>query len=268
MLAALAYATADLLVRALPERWSDHAARAVARVAHSARVPARRALETNLTLLRPLDRERLQQRSRQTFEQFALVVTDFLRLARVSAEELGTRVEVHGVEHLECVRRAGRGCVLVSLHAGCWEWGAAFLATHGVPMRILARPHASPQVESFFRRRRATWGVRRLDGAPVWLEAARALRRNEWVAVMGDRSVPELRGSLCAWAGALARRTGAALLPVAMTRLGGGRHALWCDAPIAPSAGLEGGIRAALLRHLDRAPGQWYAFAPLPEGLA
>src|SRR5258705_12201583 len=83
MIAALAYAAADTLVRALPERWSDHAARAVARVAHAARVPARRALETNLARLHPLDRQGLEGRSRQTFEQFALAVTDFLRLARL-----------------------------------------------------------------------------------------------------------------------------------------------------------------------------------------
>jgi lauroyl/myristoyl acyltransferase len=268
MFAALAYATADTLVRALPERWSDRAARAVARAAHSARVPARRALEMNLSRLQPLDREGLRQCSRQTFEQFALVVTDFLRLARLSRDELRQRVQIHGTEHLEQVQRAGRGCVLVSVHAGSWEWGAACLAARGVSLRILARPHSSPDVERFFRRRRAAWGVHALEGSPLWVEAARALRRGEWVAVMGDRVVPELRGSLCSWAGALARRTGAALLPVAMTRLPGGRHALWCDAPIAESAALEGGIRDALHRHLARAPGQWYAFSPLPEGLA
>ena len=90
----------------------------------------------------------------------------------------------------------------------------------------------------------------------------------EWVAVMGDRAVPGLHGSLCGYAAALARRTGALLLPVAMTRLPGGRHALWCDAPIAGTNAAEGGVRAALRRHLERAPGQWFAFDPLPEGLA
>lgn len=268
MLAAFAYATADTLVRALPERWSERAARAVARALHSARVPARRALEINLVRLQPMDRERLRQRSRQTFEQFALVVTDFLRLGRLSPDERNTRVEAHGVEHLENALRAGRGAVLLSVHAGCWEWGAAFLAARGVRVRILARRHPNAEVERFFRRRRAAWGVSALEGFPVWIEAAGALRRNEWVAVMGDRAVPELHGSLCAWAGALARRTGAALLPVAMTRLPDGHHALWCDAPIDHSATLDGGIRAALRRHLERAPGQWFAFAPLPEGLA
>jgi lauroyl/myristoyl acyltransferase len=204
----------------------------------------------------------------RTFEHFGLVFTDFLRLAHMSPEEVARRVQVHGDEHLEAVRGRGRGCILVSVHAGCWEWGAAYLAARGVPMRILARAHADRGVERFFRRRRAGWGVLPLAGSPVWLDAAHALRAGEWIALMADRTVPGLHGSLCGYAAALARRTGASLLPVAMTRLPGGRHALWCDAPIAGDLALEGGIRAALHRHLERSPGQWFAFAPLPEGLA
>jgi hypothetical protein len=110
--------------------------------------------------------------------------------------------------------------------------------------------------------------VQPLGGSPIWVEAAHALRAGEWVAVMGDRAVPGMHGSLCGYAAALARRTGAWLLPVAMTRLPGGRHALWCDAPIAADSAHEGEIRAALHRHLERSAGQWFAFAPLPEGLA
>jgi lauroyl/myristoyl acyltransferase len=268
MLAGLAYHAADVLVRALPERWSDRAARGLARAAHWARVPARAALERNLACLHALEAGRLRDESQRTFEQFGLVFTDFLRLGCLTPEEIGRRVEVHGAAHLEAARRARRGCVVVSVHAGCWEWGAAFLSAGGVPVRILARPHADHDVERFFRSRREALGVRVLEGSPRWIDASHALRRGEWVAVMGDRAVPGLHGSLCAYAGALARRTGATVLPVAMTRLAAGRHALWCDAPIAPPAAIEGGVRAALRRHLERAPGQWFAFAPLPDGLA
>jgi lauroyl/myristoyl acyltransferase len=231
-------------------------------------VPARGALERNLARVEPFDRAALRRRSRQTFEQFGLVVTDFLRLGRTSPADLERSVTLHGGEHLERARRLGRGCIVVSVHAGCWERGAAFLAARGVPLRVLARPHANASVERFFRRRRAAWGVRPLEGSPLWPEAAHALRAGEWIAVMGDRAVPELRGSLCAWAAALARRTGALLLPVAMTRLSAGEHALWCDAPLDATSAAEGGVGAALRRHLARAHGQWFAFAPLPEGLA
>lgn len=268
MLPALAYSLAGTLARALPETWSHRTARLCGRLAHRLQLPARRTLEANLVRLGPLTPHQLDSRSRETFEQFAVSVADFLRLDSLTHEELVKRVEIRGGEHLETARASGRGCVLMSVHSGNWEWGAARLALQGVPMRLLARPHPSPLVERLFNRRREAWGVQALRGAPLWLATSRALRRGEWVAVMGDRAVPELRGSLCLWAGALARRSGALLLPVAMTCEPGGRHVLWCDAPVSDTSAREGGIRAALLKHLGRSPGQWYAFEPLPEGLA
>ena len=83
--------------------------------------------------------------------------------------------------------------------------------------------------------------------------SARALRDGEWVALMGDRAVPGLGGSLGAWASALARRTGAVVLPVATIRRPDGRHALWCDPPIMARAGLERRLQDALRRQLERA---------------
>ncbi len=268
MLPALAYSLAGALARSLPEAWSHRAARLCARLAHRAGLPARGTLEANLLRLSPFEPRQLEERSRETFEQFAMAVADFLRLDALTPAELAQRVEIRGGEHLEAARASGRGCVLMSVHTGNWEWGAARLALQGVPMRLLARPHPSPRVERFFNHRREAWGVKALRGAPLWLATSRALRRGEWVAVMGDRAVPELRGSLCLWAGALARRSGATLLPVAMTRKPDGRHVLWCDAPVSDASAREGGIRKALLKHLDRSSGQWYAFEPLPEGLA
>jgi lauroyl/myristoyl acyltransferase len=132
---------------------------------------------------------------------------------------------------------------------------------------MVARPHASPRVEAFFARRRAAWGVARLGGHPLWLAASAALRRREWVAMMGDRPAPGARGSLCAWAAALARRTGAVVLPATMTRLSDGRYLACFDAPLDATSFPEGRYREAMLRHLRRAPGQWFAFEPLPETL-
>jgi KDO2-lipid IV(A) lauroyltransferase len=268
MLAALAYSTAEALVRALPPPWAEGAARGVARTLYAARVPARLRLERNLERIGARDRRAVGRCARDTFEQFALAVTDFLRLRHASGPALRDRVVVRGAEHLDAARRSGRGCIVLSVHSGCWEWGAAFLAHRGVPLRILARPHASASVERYFWRRRAAWGLEPLDRAPCWLEAARALRGGAWVALMGDRAVPGLGGSLGAWASALARRTGAVVLPVAMTRGEDGRHTLWCDPPLAERPGLEPAVREALHRQLERARGQWFAFAPLSEELA
>lgn len=73
---------------------------------------------------------------------------------------------------------------------------------------------------------------------------------------------------MCRWAAALARRTGALVLPAVMVRLADGRHAACFEPPLSPGACVSGGYREAMRRHLERHPEQWCAFEPLPEGLA
>jgi len=248
---------------------AESLARLLARVAFAARLPARRRLESNLARLDTAAApSQIRSRAARTFEEFGVVVADFLRLGSTSAAALQASVVVHGAAHLATARAAGRGCLLVSSPCGGWVWGAALLADRGAAVRLLARPHASGAVERFFRERRARWGVAALDCAHGWTEPAAALRRGDWLALMTDRAVPGLHGSVCAWAATLARRTGAIVLPVAMTRLADGRQAMWCERPLEPSHELELALGAVLRRQLARAGEQWFAFAPLPEGLA
>ena len=107
---------------------------------------------------------------------------------------------------------------------------------------------------------------------PLWRPAAAALRRREWVALMADRGTPEQgtgrRASVCAWASALARRTGALVLPAVIVRRADGRYAVHFERPLEPSAARAEGFVESLHRHLVAHPQQWSAFEPLPEGLA
>lgn len=277
MLDLLAYATADLAVRVVPAPAARGLARTLAHLAFALRVPARRHLERNLARLGasapggPRDARAPGEEplARRVFEEFALSLVDFMRLGRVRPDELPATVEVRGREHLDRVRASGRGVLLVSAHLGNWEWGAAYLAALGVPLRLVARPHRNPAVEAYFARRRARWGVRRLGGPPVWVEASRALREGAWVAVMVDR-VPEgvRRGSVSDWAAALARRTGAAILPAVLVRRPGGRYVACFDPPLEPEACADGGLERALRSHLAVHPAQWFAFEPVPEAIA
>jgi len=110
-----------------------------------------------------------------------------------------------------------------------------------------------------------------LPGRPLWRPAAAALRRREWVAVMADREASQhvrARSSACAWAAALSRRTGALVLPAVIVRRPGGRYAAYFDPPIEPEAVAADSFLNVLRGWLHRFPGQWFAFEPLPRGLA
>jgi len=272
MIVLMAYLAADLVVRALPTRAADALACGIARLAFWFGAPVRRQLEANLLGLwkargHTPSRRDIERRARQSFENFAISLTDFLRLPRLN-RELPDRVELHGAEHFARARASGRGVIVLSAHVGNWEWGAAYVAAHGTPIRVIARSHGSRWVDAFFQRRRDRCGVAALEGAPSWLAASRALRRNEWVALMGDRAVPGHSTSVCAWAAALSRRTGALLLPAVMLRRADGGYAACFEAPLTPDACRSGGYVKAMEAYLDRDPAQWFAFEPLPEGLA
>ncbi len=268
MIACASYFLADLIVRALPRAAAEALAVRLARGVFALRPPARAAAASNVARLTGVDAPRAHALAREAFEHFALALVDFLRLARVGGDALAGATEVRGAEHLAAARASGRGVIVLSAHLGSWERGAAVLSAAGPRVHIAARPHADRGVERFFARRRERFGVVRLGGSPVWSSAARALRRHEWVALMGDRSTLGSRTSVCALAAALARRTGALVLPAVVVRLPGGRWALCVDAPLTAAACAAGGPRAALRRWLERYPGQWCAFEPLAEGLA
>jgi lauroyl/myristoyl acyltransferase len=156
----------------------------------------------------------------------------------------------------------------LSVHSGSWEWGACLLGALGARVHLAASPQREPAIEHWFAGQRARHGLTRLADRPLWSSAARALRRREWVAIMGDRLAPGGRDSVCAWAAAVARRTGAVILPALILRRPGGGYVAHFEPPITPHDCLAGGFRRAVWRHLERSPGQWLAFEPLPEGLA
>jgi len=262
----LGYLIADLGVRLLPAGLADRLSVWLARGVFALRPPARRAAELNLSRLAPgIPPQRRRRLARMAFEHFALVLVDFVRGGDRRAER--DAVVVRGRRHFDRALSARHGVILLSAHVGDWERGAAFVAASGAALNVVARPHPHHWVENFFRQRRRQAGVATLDGRPLWGHAAGALRRGEWVALLGDRA-PGATSSMCAWAAALARRTGALVLPAVMVRVAPHRYAACFGAPLSARDCADGGYRDTMRRFLRRYPSQWCAFESLPSGWA
>jgi KDO2-lipid IV(A) lauroyltransferase len=84
---------------------------------------------------------------------------------------------------------AGNGLIVWTAHLGNWEFGSRLLEMHGRPVNV-ARVVEDKPAEVMLRNLMANERLRIVDlrgGVPATLELLHALRRNEIVAIQGDR---------------------------------------------------------------------------------
>jgi phosphatidylinositol dimannoside acyltransferase len=226
------------------------------------------------------DRE-LRRAVRATFRSYAAYWFDLFRMCRLDRRALDARVDAEGLEHLDAALAEGRGVILATPHLGSWDLGGAWLAGRGYPLVAV--------VERLRPRRLLDWfvAVRRRIGIEVVVRdrdvgdrLAEALDRNEVVVLVCDRDLSgrgvevELFGertTLPNGPARFARRCGAAIVPVAVYAVGGGRHCgvvrppLWVE----PTADADADLRRASQRLagelevlIRRAPEQWHLLQP------
>jgi len=267
----VAYSAAAVLARLLPRSAGYGLARAAAAVFWSASPARRRAVRANLAQVAPelpaAERERLAHRM---FRTFAESLVDTWRDAAPDGE--GT-ITIEGVELLQDAIAAGHGVLLWSAHLGNWELAAGALARGGFEVSALARAHANPGVEEFFDARRRKAGVHVVARCPGAREARRVLRAHGLLALLGDRRFGAL-GRAVPFFGrparlpaaplALARRTGAALIPGFVVRTGPGKYRIQLEPPVtARGHGALVALAATLERYVRAHPEQWFVFEPM-----
>ena len=246
---------------------------------------ARRAVESNLSVLFPgSEARKLRRLALETFRQFGIGFVDLLKvsegegsLASVTArlEEPGRSRELRsiGAEH---------GAILVSPHLGNWELGAAALSAEGLNVSLVALAEQDPGVDEYRRAARRRAGV---ETIPVgtsfdsFLRVRRALAEGRMVAMLCDRNFDEDRCSVELLGHAaeflktpalLSAVSRAPMLPVAFVRLPDGRYRILTGEPV--QVGLDGSeqdlarsmnqVASSFGSFIGSFPTQWYNFYP------
>ena len=220
--------------------------------------------------------EELRAIGRGMFVHYAKVAFEVTRVGRLKPEKVKRLVEFDGLEEVEAAIREGRGVIAATGHIGNWELMGAGVSALGVPLHVIARRIKIERVNDLVIRLRQRAGVTTImreapDSAKKML---RALKRGEVLALLIDQDV-RVEGAFVPFFGmpahtpigaaALAKRTGALLVAVAIQRTESGRHLVRAlPVEIADSGDGERDIieaTAAATAHFERwireRPEQW-----------
>lgn len=214
--------------------------------------------------------------ARKTFQYFGKYLADFIRYRKLTPAGVRENVSIQGLEHLEAIRASTRGALLLTAHCGNWELGGAFIASMGIPIHAVVRPVPSPALERIFHFFREQRGLKVIPLDKAGIGIAKALKRGEAVALVGDRdftgnghphaffgretSLP--RGA--AW---FARRLGVPIYLGFVTRAPDDTFILRLHPPIDPAQvptedAIQDRIVAVMEETIARDPCQWFIFDP------
>lgn len=278
------YRTGSALARALPG-WAVPAVSSVAARVAASRLASRRLIvERNLRRVRGQDLSDAEVRAgvQATFASYAHYWIESFRLPGTSAADLAQGMTTVGLEHLEGGRAAGTGTILAMPHLGAWEWAGFWLsAVEGHPFTAVVEQIEPPELAEWFVGLRRQLGIEVVPLGPSAATAClRALKANRVLALLCDRDIGgtgievEMFGERTTLPGGpatLALRTGAPLVPAAVTFDIGGRHLGQALAPLDTER--QGSLRTdvarvtqdlahALETLIRRAPDQWHLLQP------
>jgi KDO2-lipid IV(A) lauroyltransferase len=152
----------------------------------------RRAVRSNLRVV--TGRSDVENLVFSTFRLFGQNWCDVMLMMRLKGARLQALIGRHGSrDPLDTALAAGTGAILVSAHLGNWELGGVGLADLGYMVNVLTFREPDEKVNGQREAARQEHGIRfiyvdRHDTSPLAIiEAVNALRRNEIVALLGER---------------------------------------------------------------------------------
>ncbi len=234
------------LVGHLPANFARELCAALARSYALFGGPRTRDARANLRLAFPEKNEAERRRILQG--SFANLGRSFAELARMVAlpSRAGfERVRIEGRENLEALERnqGKAGALVLTAHFGSWEFCAAALAHHGLPVSVVQHPFANAEIDRIVTGWREANGLEPLAMGRAALGIFRALSRGRYVALLLDQNASEEEGVYAPFLGIqactrsgpaqLAMTRGAPVVPVFFFRDGrSGRHTARIGPPL------------------------------------
>ena len=156
------FRVAIFLTRPLPLRTGYWFAERVALICYWVIFPRhRKALNANLAhVLQSDDARYVDSVARRTFRNFGKYVIDVVHFPSITREEIRRRLHFDQWAELDEAANSGRGIVIVTLHFGNWDHGAAALAASGYQINAIAETFAYERMNDLMQGSRAKLGMK------------------------------------------------------------------------------------------------------------
>ena len=268
------------LLNWLPESWAYAVGEGVGRLA--CRLDRRHRAVTTENLAAafpgryaPADLDRLAE---SVFENLGRTAVDVARSDRLASRADDAAVAVDGIEHLLAARARGKGVLIVTAHFGPWELLPLVAVRRYEPIHVVARPLDNPRLDDLLTAWRERGGNRVIRKREAVQAILHVLRRGETVGILIDQHVSEREGVVVPFFGRpastasapalIALRSGAAVLPVGITREAGrGRYRIrvGAEVPVRRSGDTKADLventarfTAAIEAMIREQPDQWF----------
>jgi KDO2-lipid IV(A) lauroyltransferase len=232
-------------------------------------------------------KEKIEGLTRKTFQNYGQYLLDYMVMHRLrpSNKDRWVEEEAGGEYMIEALQR-GKGVICITPHLGNWEIGGLLFSFKGGKLNVLTLGERDVNTKSFREEMRRNRGIKNLyidprDDSPLSiLDAVKALRRNEIVAMLGDR-IESQKTMVFNFFGRetpfpigvaiLAMATGAPVLPVFVVMDRNRKYRGMIEAPILFESSARGD-REEIIRngmgkliekfesYIEKYPDQWYNF--------
>jgi KDO2-lipid IV(A) lauroyltransferase len=239
-----AWRSARALISALPLERAQSLSAAVARRMFARGGKRVRYVMANLRIAYP-DRSdaELAEIGRESYVHFAWNLVDVARSAGWNADDLLSRVEVEGREHLDRALAPGKGAIAVMAHLGSFEVAMRVAPLLGFPLTVIGRPLGNRLLRRDMLAQRTSTGSELILHRNVAPQMLRALKSGRVVGALNDQYTRRSRGVFVPFFGVrastspgpalIALRAGVSIVPASCVRTGADRHRVLIRPPLA-----------------------------------
>jgi KDO2-lipid IV(A) lauroyltransferase len=224
----------------------------------------------------------LRKTVRQAYRNYFRYLVNWLRLPRISVQQLEEGLAASGWEHIDAALARGKGVIFTGFHLGDWELAAPLIAARGYPLNVVVDSFKPERMNELIQQARIQKGITIIPLDHAAPKLLRALRKNEVLALLIDRPSGN-EGVRVMFCGAevsvpggpaqLSLRTGASLLTGAIVRQPDGTMLGIIEPPVEietnhgdPAHAVQSLTQKTMERMenwVRKYPDQWYMFRPM-----